>query len=135
MFSKLIENIIHILDYYHLNKLVHFYDNKEINIVIDIGSHKGEFLKKIRKIKPEKIYAFEPQINIFKALKENTKNYPEVRLFNVACDNKNSFRTLYINSLSLSSSLLKPNQEAVWVKFKKFILQTKNLIEKKIKII
>jgi len=134
MISLLIENIINLLDYYHQNKIVQYFRDEKIEIVIDVGAHKGEYLKKIRKINPQKIYAFEPQKNIYEILKKNTKNYSEVTLFNEACDDINSYKILYVNSLSLTSSLIRPNQDSTWIKFKKLILQTNNLIQKKIKI-
>lgn len=100
-----------------------------IDIVIDVGAHKGEYLKKIRKIKPSKIYAFEPQKKIFQQLKVNTRKYKEVRIFNYACNDKDIKQSFFINSLSSTSSLLKPNESNWWIKFKKFILQKNSLIE------
>ena len=100
-----------------------------IDIVIDVGAHKGEYLKKIRKIKPSKIYAFEPQKKIFQQLKVNTKKFKEVKIFNYACNDKDIKQTFFINSLTSTSSLLKPNESNWWIKFKKFILQKNSLIE------
>ena len=103
--------------------------NQTIDIVIDVGAHKGEYLKKIRRIKPSKIYAFEPQKKIFQRLKLNTQKFKEVKLFNCACDDTNSKKTFFINSLSSTSSLLKPNESNWWIKFKKIILQKSSLVE------
>ena len=100
-----------------------------IDIVIDVGAHKGEYLKKIRKIKPSKIYAFEPQKKIFQQLKENTRKFKEVKIFNYACNDKDIKQTFFINSLTSTSSLLKPNESNWWIKFKKFLLQKNSLIE------
>lgn len=105
--------------------------NQHIDIVIDVGAHKGEYLKKIRRIKPSKIYAFEPQKKIFQRLKLNTQEFKEVKLFNCACNDTDSKKTFFINSLSSTSSLLKPNESNWWIKFKKLILQKNSLIESK----
>ena len=134
MLSKLVENLINILDLYHQKRIKNYFKNKNIDKLIDVGSHKGEYLKKMRTNNYKKIYAFEPQPEIYKVLKKNISNFKEVELFNIACDEKNDLRELYINELSLTSSFLKSNEENLWIKFKKFILGKKSLIKKKIMV-
>ena len=63
------ENVFNILDFYHQNRIVNFLKPLKIDKVIDVGAHKGEFLSYILKLQNvKKIFAFEPQIAIFKIL-------------------------------------------------------------------
>ena len=132
--SKLIEIIINILDKYHQKKLQVFYKKKNINIVIDVGAHKGEFISYIEHINPKIIYAFEPQKEIFKSLSKRVSKNKKIKLFNKALSNKNENKNFYINSLSSTSSLLKPNEKSYWMRFKKIILNSSHLITKKISL-
>jgi len=129
LLTKIVENLINLIDIFHQNRIVNYFMKQTIDIVIDVGAHKGEYLKKIRKIKPSKIYAFEPQKKIFQQLKVNIKKFKEVKIFNYACNDKDIKQNFYINSLTSTSSLLKPNESNWWIKFKKFLLQKNSLIE------
>jgi len=129
LLTKIVENLINLIDIFHQNRIVNYFMKQTIDIVIDVGAHKGEYLKKIRKIKPSKIYAFEPQKKIFQQLKVNIKKFKEVKVFNYACNDKDIKQNFYINSLTSTSSLLKPNESNWWIKFKKFLLQKNSLIE------
>ena len=60
-----------LIDKYHQNRIVNFLKLFNLENIIDVGSHKGEFLSyalQLNEIK--KIYAFEPQIEINKILTE-----------------------------------------------------------------
>jgi len=129
LLTKIVENLINLIDIFHQNRIVNYFMKQTIDIVIDVGANKGEYLKKIRKIKPSKIYAFEPQKKIFQQLKVNIKKFKEVKIFNYACNDKDIKQNFYINSLTSTSSLLKPNESNWWIKFKKFLLQKNSLIE------
>ena len=61
--EKAITFLIDFVDtYYHQKKIFNFLKNFEIKSVFDVGAHKGEFLKAVKKLKNiEKIYSFEPQ--------------------------------------------------------------------------
>ena len=48
LFYDLVDNLI------HQERIVKFIDNKNVKIVVDIGAHKGEFLKHIKKNKKHK---------------------------------------------------------------------------------
>ena len=60
------EKVINFFDYYHQNRIINYLKNFEIEYFIDIGAHKGEFLSYLLKLKPKKIYCFEPQKIFFK---------------------------------------------------------------------
>ena len=58
-----------------LLSLIKFLDNYKIDLIIDIGSHKGEFLSNVIKCIPfKKAYTFEPQKEVFEILKNNLIN-------------------------------------------------------------
>ena len=61
------EKFINFIDKnYHHKRLIKFLKNYKIDLIIDIGSHKGEFIKNIIKyINFQKAYTFEPQKEVF----------------------------------------------------------------------
>ena len=67
--SFLVENIYNFFDLFHTWRLRKFYSEKDFDLVIDVGSHKGEFINRvINKYIP--IYSFEPQRQVRKSLKK-----------------------------------------------------------------
>lgn len=58
---------------------------KEGDIFVDVGANQGyhTILGAIQVGKTGKVYAFEPNKEAYAILKENTKNYPQVKLFNI----------------------------------------------------
>ena len=68
--EKTITFLINFIDrYYHQKKIYNFLKNFNIKIIFDVGAHKGEFLKLIKKIENfDKIYSFEPQKKFIKIL-------------------------------------------------------------------
>ena len=67
----LIEKIFNPLSIFHHKRISKYLSNLDIEKIIDIGAHKGEFLENMLKIeKVKSLYAFEPQKNIFKELKK-----------------------------------------------------------------
>ena len=61
--EKIITFLINFIDrYYHQKKIYNFLKNFKIKTVFDVGAHKGEFLKLIKKINNfEKILKLFPQ--------------------------------------------------------------------------
>ena len=58
----LIEKIINPLSTFHHNRIFKYLCELDIEKIIDIGAHKGEFLENMIKIeKVNSFYAFEPQ--------------------------------------------------------------------------
>ena len=65
----LVENIFYPLSSFHHKRIYKYLFKLDIDKIIDVGAHKGEFLEKMLLI--EKIgsfYAFEPQKDIFNEL-------------------------------------------------------------------
>ena len=120
-FEKII-NFININ--YHHRRIVKFLNRNKISKLIDVGSHKGEFLQcflKLKKIKT--VYAFEPQIEIFKILNENLKKYRNINKYNIALDFKNGNKKIYINKLTSTSTMKIINKNSFFSKIKKILLQ------------
>ena len=82
-----LENFFNLIDKYHQNRIVNFLKLFNLENIIDVGSHKGEFLSyalQLNEIK--KIYAFEPQIEINKILTEKFIKHKNVEIFVFALD-------------------------------------------------
>ena len=61
-----IEKIFNPLSSFHHKRIFMYLKKLDIDKIIDIGAHKGEFLEKMLKIeKVKSFYAFEPQKDIF----------------------------------------------------------------------
>ena len=122
--EKTITFLIDFVDtYYHQRKIINFLKNFEIRSVFDVGAHKGEFIKTIKKLKNiEKIYSFEPQkkkyqkLNIFSI--EN-----KIYCFNFALGNNNEIKNLKINKKTSTSTFSDINNLSLWYKIKSFILR------------
>lgn len=63
---------------------------KDNATVVDVGASRGVFTELVAQKHPNAtIYAFEPTLRSFNSLKENTKNYPNVKCFNCALGDTN----------------------------------------------
>ena len=103
--EKTITFLINFIDrYYHQKKIYNFLKNFNIKIIFDVGAHKGEFLKLIKKIENfDKIYSFEPQKKIYQNLNLlSVEN--KIFCFNLALGNNNEIRNLKINKKSSTST-------------------------------
>ena len=70
--------------------------NLDIDKVIDIGAHKGEFLEKMLKIeKVKSFYAFEPQKDIFDNLNKKFSRNNKITLLNYAADKEITNKKLH----------------------------------------
>ena len=122
--EKTIIFFINFIDrYYHQKKIYNFLKNFKIKTAFDVGAHKGEFLKLIKKLKNiEKIYSFEPQKKIYQKLNifsiEN-----KIFCFNFALGNNNEIRNLKINKKTSTSTFSDINNLSLWYKIKSFILR------------
>lgn len=126
------EKIVNFIDSnYHHKRIIKFIKNYKISMLIDVGSHKGEFLENFLKFKKIKtIYAFEPQIDVYKTLNKKFKKNKNIRRINIALDTKVGKKKLHINKLSLTSTLSTTNNKSFFLKLKKLLLQNnKNFIK------
>jgi FkbM family methyltransferase len=135
--SKIIffEKFFNTIDIFYQKRIINYIKFLEIDTVIDVGAHKGEFLSYVLKMKNiKRIYCFEPQIEINQALVKKFKNIKKIKIFNLALDKKISKKYIYINKLSSTSSLQTFNKKSLYLKFKNFLLGAKLNYIKKYKI-
>ena len=126
----LIEKIFNPISTFHHKRISRHLKELDIEKIIDIGAHKGEFLEKMLKIeKVNSFYAFEPQKNIFNELSEKFSKNKKVTLFNYAMDDEITKKKLKINKLSMTSSLAEINENSLYLKFKNFLTQAKSNFE------
>ena len=128
----LIEKIFNPLSTLHHKRILKYIRKLDIEKIIDVGAHKGEFLEIM--LKNENVnyfYAFEPQKNIFDQLNEKFSENKKVTLFNCALDEKVSSKKLMINKLSMTSTLAEINENSFYLKLKNFLTFSKsNFIDK-----
>jgi len=121
--EKLFSFLIDIVDKnYHQKKIFNFLNNLNIQTIFDIGAHKGEFLKSIRRLKNiNKIYSFEPQKEIFEILKLLNEDN-KIICFNLAVSENLSTRYLKINKKSSTSTFSEINSTSKWYKIKSLLI-------------
>lgn len=122
----IIEKIFNPLSAFHHKRIFRYLSDLNINMIIDVGAHKGEFLEKMLKIEKIKtFYAFEPQKNIFDKLNMKFSKNNKITLFNCAMDKEVSKKRLQINKLSMTSSLAEINEKSAYLKLKNFLTSSK----------
>ena len=123
----LIEKIFNPLSAIHHKRIFMYLRNLDINQIIDVGAHKGEFLEKMLKIeKVNSFYAFEPQKDIFNSLSKKFSKNNKITLLNYAVDKEIANKRLQINKLSMTSSLAEVNEESFYHKLKNFLTGSKS---------
>ena len=122
----LIEKIFNPLSSFHHKRISRYLCELDIEKVIDIGAHRGEFLESILKIKKvNSFYAFEPQKNIFEELNKKFSDNQRVTLFNYAMDKEITNKKIKINKFSMTSSLAEINEKSLYLKVKNFLTFSK----------
>ena len=122
----IIEKIFNFISKFHHYKIASYAKNLDCKILIDVGSHKGEFLKSFLDInKIHKFYCFEPQIEVFKFLKKEFKNNKKVKLHNFALGESQGKKKIYISNLTSLSTMSKFDDKSFWLKFKNLIVGDK----------
>lgn len=126
----IVEKIVDFVDeYYHLKRIGKYLSKLNLVECANIGSHKGEFLKHLVKIKSiKKIHVFEPQKNIFRILKLNFSKNTNIVFNNIAVSNEKKKKKLKINKFTKSSSFSDRNKDSLWHKIRNIILFTNNSV-------
>ena len=123
----IIETIFNPLSNIHHKRIFMYLRNLDIDKIIDVGAHKGEFLEKMLKIeKVNSFYAFEPQKDIFNSLSKKFSKNNKITLLNYAVDKEITNKRLQINKLSMTSSLAEVNEESFYHKLKNFLTGSKS---------
>lgn len=125
--KNIIEFFINLVNSFYYFRIINKYLKKlNVQIVIDVGSHKGEFFKNlIRDVKTiKKIILVEPQNELLKYLFFIKNKIPktEIDIEEYALGSKKENREIKINSLSSTSTLAKINPKSKWLKFKNILL-------------
>ena len=120
--------IIDFIDkHYHQKNLNKILLKLNLKTVFDVGAHKGEFASNILNYsKYLKIYAFEPQSEIYLELKRRFRQSTNIFIFNKALSDKNKKKKLNINIKTSTSTFSKYNKDSYWRKLKDFLLTGSN---------
>jgi len=125
----LVEKILNFVEQIHKKRIVNYLKEKSIKIIIDVGTHKGEFINCFLEINSvKKIFAFEPQKKIFEFLKKNFLDNKKVHLNNIALDINDGKKEIKINKMSLTSTLNDIDDTSFYFKFKNFLMYEKNSV-------
>ena len=93
--------------------------NNKINILLDVGSHKGEYIININKsFSINKIFGFEPSPRSYEILMRNTKKMNNTEVFNSAVGKEDGVSILNQNIESSSSSINSLNERSKYFKRK-----------------
>ena len=123
----LIEKIFNPISNFHHKRIFRYLNELDIEKIIDIGAHKGEFLENMLKIeKINSFYVFEPQKKIFNELNEKFSKNKKITLFNFAMDKEITNKKLKINKLSTTSSLAEINEKSLYLKVKNLLTFSKS---------
>ena len=119
--SLTLEKTYNYIDKIHSYRIRKFYKDKNIDCVIDVGSHKGEFINSICEDHIP-IFSFEPQMSVRHELMKNTQGKNVLEYFDYALSSYSGFTDLHISHLTSTSSTLAPDEQRRWIRFKKFLL-------------
>lgn len=138
--KEIIKFILNIFDFFTQQKILEAlskkFENNSLSVLVDVGSHKGEYINSIKKkFNIQKIYGFEPNPDIFKILKKKTVD-EKINLFNFGISDENGRIEFYKNLETSSSTINKLNTNSKYYKKKYFLLNIFNSKEviKKIEI-
>lgn len=96
---------------------------QEIPVLIDVGSHKGEYIENIlNNFEVKKLYSFEPNPKIFKFLSKKLNNHQDIEVFNYGVGDQNKTEILHENLESSSTTINKLNSKSKYFKKKYFLL-------------
>jgi FkbM family methyltransferase len=135
MIKKFTIIMLSIFDMIYQKKIINFfkYQKIQLDVIIDVGAHKGETIKLfLKNFYPKKIISFEASnINFEYLLNKNhiyKKKYPNTDLIieNKALGDKNDLREFKQMKESSSSTFAKINLDSSYLKKKKFFLGIKN---------
>ncbi len=115
--------VLFFFDQFHKKKIINFLKNKlnifSINILLDIGAHKGESINFFSKnLKIKKIYSFEASLDNYKDLKNKFRNKTNLVIENLALSSKESEKKFRQCKETSSSTLSEINTNSKYFKKK-----------------
>lgn len=98
--------------YSYIIKLIQHYN---INVVIDIGAHQGEFAEGLllQAGFDGSIFSFEPIRSFCIKMKGKAESYPNWKVYNFAISETEEFADIYLTKNSCFTSLLKPIESVI----------------------
>ena len=89
----IIKKFFNFLSTFHYNSIYEYSKKLDFEIMIDVGSHEGEFISRFLHFKKIKFFfCFEPNSKLFKKLNKNYRFNKKILLFDCAlgddCSNK-----------------------------------------------
>ena len=108
-------------DRFHARRIRNLFANKQIEFVIDVGAHKGEFIRLVFN-RTVPVFVFEPQKGVYSALERAIADDNVLQFYRCAVSDYVGEVDLYVNYLSSTTSTLQPNEKSPWIRFKKAVL-------------
>ena len=134
-FLNILNFLINLIDYFNKKKIINYFksnfSSSKINI-FDIGAHKGETIDLfLDNFNINKIYAFEPNFELFNYLRKKNYSEKKVIIYNMGIGQKDELKKLNIMKDSSSSTFHSLNENSKYFKKKNKIL---SLFSKKKKL-
>ena len=136
MIKKLVLLFLSLFDYFYQKKIIKFLKKNnlsEINLIFDVGAHKGESINLfLKNMKVKNIVSFEASPLNFKFLETNKKNlekkFPDTKIIieNLALSSDGRVVTFKQFNESSSSTINNINQESRYFKRKFNLLNIQN---------
>ena len=124
--------ILKLIDFFYQRKIINFFKkniNKNVEVLLDIGSHKGESIKIfLKNFKVNNIYSFEASPSNYVKLKENIHQIQKknitcnIKIYNLGIGNSNDEKIFYDLPDSNSSTFNKINKSSSYFRKKSKIL-------------
>ena len=123
----LIKKIFNLLSVFHYNSIFRYSKNLNFEIMIDVGSHQGEFIARFLNFKKiKKFYCFEPNKILFKKLYKQYKNNKKISLYSTALGDNKSVKKLFLSNLTYNSTMSSFNKKSNYLKFKNLLIKDQN---------
>ena len=137
LFLNFLSIVISLIDYSNKKKIIHFFKKKFKNQylnIIDVGSHKGETIDLfLKNFNVHKIFAFEPNTELFDRLIKKRHDEEKIKLFNCGVGINDGNLDLNIMIDSASSTFNSINLDSDYYKKKNkiitFFSNKKNLLK------
>jgi FkbM family methyltransferase len=123
----LIKKIFNFFSKFHYDSIYNYSKKLNFEIMIDVGSHQGEFISRfLQNKKIKKLFCFEPNLKLYRKLMDTYKHNKRVLLYDCALGEKNSRKRLFISNLTYNSTMSSFNKKSNYLKFKNLVLKDKN---------
>lgn len=115
------------------NRLIKLLQQRQINIILDIGANTGEFGELFyRRGFKGKIISFEPLKNEFEILKRKASKFNNWSTYDYALGDKNEETEINISANSVSSSLLQLNERHLNAASNSVVIKSQSIIVKRL---